>query len=93
MYQHIRDEPPRLVSFMRVVDKEFGDGSVRLCLPVSSIIAEEDDLHQGDEDHADGGRPAAVFLLVSSVCVGEDGFATGGRGRCLVHNTIGGTED
>lgn len=69
MDQHVGNKSPRLLPLVWIVDEQLTDSSIALRVSVGSIVTEQDDLHQGDEDHADGGRPAAVFLFISPVCV------------------------
>lgn len=67
MHQHISNEPPRLLPLVRVIDEQLSDGAISLRVALGSIIAEQHDLHQGDEDHADSWWPATVLLFVASV--------------------------
>ena len=67
MHQHISNEPPSLLPLVWVIDEQLGDGSIGLRMPFSSVVAEEHDFHQGDEDHADSWWPAAVLFFVGTV--------------------------
>lgn len=77
MHEHIRQEPPRLVPLVRIVNEYLCDRSRRVSVSLRGIVAEEYDFHERYEDHADGWWPAGVLLLVGAVCVREVGLAMG----------------
>lgn len=52
---------------MRIVYKDLRNRPLRLRASIGCVIAEEHDLHQRDEDHADGWWPAGVLLFVGPV--------------------------
>jgi hypothetical protein len=84
--QHVGNKPPRLLSLVRIVNEYLGNRSIRVHVPLRGVITEQCDLHEGDQDHTDSWWPAAVFLFVGTICVGEESFAMG----CLTkHNTAG----
>lgn len=67
VHQHVSDESPGFLPFVGVVYEEVGDGPPRVHAALRGVVHEQDDLHQADDDHADGRRPAAVLLLVGAV--------------------------
>lgn len=95
VHQHIGKEPPCFLPLMRVVYEQLGDSPISLGVPLGGVVAEQHDLHQGYEDHADSWWPAAVLLLVSPVCIREVTFAFGrttqqkgreiGTGKVLIY--------
>lgn len=80
MHQHVGNEPPCLLPFVRIVDEKFRNRPGGVSFPVSGVVTKQYNLNHRYQYHADGGRPARVLFLVSAVCVCEDCLATTGVG-------------
>lgn len=74
MNEHVSQETPRLSPSMWIVYEQLCDRASRVRFVMGSIVAEQDDFDQRDQNHGERWRPACVFLFVGAVCtcVSED---------------------